>query len=365
MPRNSLLFSLFSAFALALAAPVTHAEQGAILKPVDAKVNSPREALRTQIFGAEAAQPGCKTVAADVDQDLSLFIKKVVDAVKRKDDKALQPLFHTHLNTSLTAINDTFGRMDLIYGKGQDVSVYRLFALNSVDGAPVGVACDGGQERAFALYGYPLQFGLWLQLQGPKELGRAFIHIVPADGHWTIGSFHLHQWTHGEKDAEAWANEGLKASGAGHKGSAFVFYDIAAKLLDAGNHLELPARNDLLKARDAQYTPDAWDKMLKAVLNAYKVSYTASMLVPDTGTAALLVRQTVDGEVSVEHIENTCAAMALTVAATNWAKDLSGIRCGFNLPRESPKDEGLLGSIYMTFEDAQKHTEKLAKAKKQ
>ena len=71
------------------------------------------EAVRTQIFGAEAAQPGCKTVTADVDQDLSLFIKKVVDAVKRKDDKALQPLFHTHLNTSLTAINDTFGRMDI------------------------------------------------------------------------------------------------------------------------------------------------------------------------------------------------------------------------------------------------------------
>lgn len=378
MPQNNALGAIIAkwlpvvalALRITLCGDTAWAENDAILGPVaNPAVNSPKESLRTQLFGADAGKAGCSTLLPDpkggfasVEPELNAFIASIVDAVARKDNKALQPLFHTRLNTSLAAIDDTFGRMDQTYGKKQNVSVFRLFALNSVDGAPLASKCDGGQETAYALYGYPLQFGLWLQLQGPKELGRVFIHIVPNDGRWNIGSFHLHQWTHAGKDWEAWAREALKSSGAGHKESAYAFYDVAAKLLDAGNHLELAARDDVVKARAALFTPDAWDAAVKAELKDYKVIYTATILVPDG--VGILIRQAVPGEVSVEHIQNTCAAMATTLAKTAWAKDLAGIRCGFNLPREAPKDEGLLGSIFTSFDDAQKLVEKLAKAKK-
>jgi hypothetical protein len=348
---------------LLLAAPAARAEHEDILKPVDPKTNSPREDLRTKIFGADAGKPGCKTVAPGVDKELEYFVNRIVTAVKAHDTKSLQPLFHEKLNTSLAAIDDTYGRMDLVYGRKQDVSIYKLFAINTVDGSPAGVDCDGGKEKVFGLYGYPLQFGLWLQIQGPKELGRAFLHIVPTT-RWNIGSYVTNQWTQGGKDSETWAADAKKLAAAGHKESAYVYYDFAIKLLMAGNHLELPVREDLIKARDALYTPDAFDKMLKDVLKDFKIAYTATMLVPDTGTAGLLVRQIVPGEISGEYVENTCADIALTLAKHAWSQDLSGVRCGFNLPREAPKDEGLQGGAYVTWEDAKKNVEKRAKAKK-
>ncbi len=365
MRRNKLLI-----LALLLLPAAARAEPDDVLRPVvNAQINSPREALRTQLFGEGAGHAGCKTLLPDpkggfasVDKELDFVIRTIVESLKTKNDKALQPLFHQRLNTSLVAINDTYGRMDLTDGKNQNISVYRLWALNTVDGSPVGVKCDANQEKAFGLYGYPLQFGLWIQAQGPKEVSRIFIHIVPADGRWNIGSFHLHQWTHGGMDWEAWSKEGLKASGAGHKESAFVFYDFAAKLLDAGNHLELPVREDALKARDAQTTPEKWDRTIRDLLKDWKVIYTASILVPEG--AGILVRQVVPGEVSVEHIQNTCAAMALKLAKSAWATDLAGIRCGFNLPREAPNDEGILGSIFTSYEDAKKVAEKAEKQKK-
>lgn len=336
-----------------VAAPAGGADSD--VEPVtDPSVNSPKEAVRKMLFDGALDKPACKPVKVDprggvgaIDKDLDQLIRDLIAAIKKRKETELQPLFHRRLNVPIPAITESFAKLDLLLGAPFDVSIYRLWTFNTVDGTPAGLPCADDGLTAYPQYGYPLQFGLWLQLLGKRELGRIYVSIVPADGRWNIGAFHTQQWTHASKDFLAWTEEGQADSRKGRKEAAYVKLDIAQKLLDGGGFLEMAAQPDIVKARDAMMTKEDWDQAVRKPLDGFDIIYTASLLVLDG--AGILARARVPGEISVMEIKESCKKMATNVRATPWGAALGGMRCSFNLKHEDGKREGVMGGIYLSF----------------
>ncbi len=331
-----------------------------VIQPVtDPKVNSPKEGLRIQLFKETAPKASCGAVQIDprgsvggMDQELDTFLKQVLDAIKKKDDKALQPLFHKRLNVGLGAIGETFAKLDSVYGPPFDVSIYRLWALNTVDGNPKGLTCDDDRLIVSPQYGYPLQFGAWLQIMGQKELGRIYLSIVPADGRWNIGAFHAQQWTHESKDFATWAEDGVQTERMGMKEAAYVKYDIAAKLLEGGGFLDIAMRTDIIKARDALMSQADWDKAVRTTLKDDDVVYTSTLLV--VGGAGILARIRVPKEISVEDMKTNCRKSAEALLKNQWATHVEGMRCSYILPSDDPKKDSNMGGLFLSFADVLK-----------
>jgi len=316
--------------------------------------NDPGEPLRRELFEGTLNTPSCRLIKTDPRGTIALAtpltatlqaqISSIIAAVRTKDDKALQPLFHSRLNVSLAALGETFGKLDFTYGAPYDVSIYRLWALNTIDGSPVAQSCPGDQVKVFPQYGYPLQFGLWLQVMGQKEIGRIFISLVPVQSKWVIGAFRTQQWTHAGKDYAEWADLAAKASHASFKQSAFIKYDLAAKLADGGTFVELAVQPDLLKARDAVMTPAQWSEEVKAAVKGYDVVYVATILV--VGGDGILLRLRSAKDLSLEEMTAQCKGIAKNLSNQPWTGQVTGIRCSFLLPGEDPKKDGAMGSLY-------------------
>jgi hypothetical protein len=330
-------------------------EQPLRVEAVDPAENSPKEKARLQLF-ADPKQRGCvpvrttsKDAGSAVDKDLDVFVREIVAAVNTRDDKRLQPLFHRRTNTGLYAIGETFARMANVVGLPLDVSVYKLWALNTVDGSPKAVNCEDEGVTVYPLYGYPLQFGLWLQVLGKTELGRIFISIVPADGKWNIGSYHFHQWTHAGKDPGSWVREAFQAKADGDIVGSHMRFDLAKKLLNAGKFLEIPAAADAESARDAVLTSGKFEETVRMGAKTDDIPFVATLLVVDG--IGIFYRIRVPGEISTEDIKKRCRVQAEAVKKATWAKGVTGIRCSFLMPKEAPEKEGALGGIYIALSE--------------
>lgn len=330
-------------------------EQPVRVEAVDPLENSPKEKARLELF-SDPKQPGCipvrttsKDAGSAIDKDLDVFVREIVAAIKTRDDKRLQPLFHRRTNTSLYAIGENFARMASVVGLPLDVSIYKLWALNTVDGTPKAVTCEDEGVTVYPLYGYPLQFGLWLQVQGKTELGRIFISIVPAEGRWNIGSYHFHQWTHAGKDPGDWVKEAFQAKTEGDLVGAHMRFDLANKLLHAGKFLEIPAAVDAVAARDAVMTNDKFQETVRMGAKTEDVPFVATLLVVDG--VGILYRMRMAGEISTEEIKKRCLTQAEAVKKSPWAKGVTGIRCSFLLPKEAAEKEGAMGGIYIALSE--------------
>jgi hypothetical protein len=342
-----------SIFRLAGASHSALAENDPMIRVVaDARENSPKEDLRLSLFKTPI-KVDCASVKAtprgqtDIDPTLNRFLADLLEALKKKNDKDLQPLFHPRLNVSLNTLSEILARMDNTYGAPLDTSVYRLWALNTIDGTPQVLKCIDDNVQVYAQYGYPLQFGVWLQIMGTKELGRIYLSLVPATGRWNIGGFHVQQWTHESKDAMAWMAEAEKDLSKGYTESAFAKIDVATKLADGGKLLEMTSYPDLVKKRDSIQSRQDWEKSIQSAIKPAKAIYTATLLV--NGGAGILVRQGIDAEISVENIKKDCHQIATRLASQPWSKGLVGVRCGYNFPKEDPKTDGALGGIFIPF----------------
>jgi len=337
--------------------------KGVVIKPVtDPLVNSPQEALRRKIFKDHPEKAACADLPVDphgglnhLDAGLESFLKQTLAAVRAKDDKALQPLFHKRLKVSLAAIQATFARLDSTYGAPLDVSVYKAWALNTVDGNPAGLAC-GDRLVVSPMYGYPLQFGVWLQVMGRHELGRIYLSLVPADGRWNLGAFHVQQWTHAGKDYAGWIDAAAQDEHKGDKVAAYAKYDLAQKLLDGGPVIVNAVQDDVIKMRDNVMKTAAWHQTMHALVKGMDVAYSSTLLVP--GGVGVLLRIKVPGELSLEHIKNDCHKIAADLLKQPWGSEMQGVRCSYVLPREDPKKEGILGGIYLAFADLGHATKK-------
>jgi len=354
--KKPILLLTMLPFILALSLPAFASEPSINLNPVDPLENSPKEKMRLAIFGAEASTPRCaliRTTSKDsvtkLDRDLDQFLKSLVAGIKSREEINMQPLFHPRMNTSLAAIGETHARMANVVGLPLEVSIYKLWALNPVDGNTKGLNCDDEGITSFPLYGYPLQFGLWIQVMGKAEIGRIYLSIVPAEGKWHIGSYHFHQWTHAEKDAGTWVREAISARDSGDLIGAYLRFDLARKLLNAGKFLEIPAAIDAEKARESVMTSEKFLETVRMGATKDDVPFIATLLVVDG--IGLLYRVRLTEEISTVDIKKRCREHAINVKKESWAKSITGVRCSYLMPKEAPEKEGALGGIYIAFSE--------------
>jgi hypothetical protein len=316
--------------------------------------NSPKEKLRLKLFptpskvSCNSIDTGPKT-GSKIDSELDGFIQLILTAIRENDAKKMLPLFHKRMNVKMMQIQTSFNRLNSVYRVPFDVSIYRLWALNTVDGTPNGLSCNQDELTVYPLYGYPLQFGLWLQIMGQLELGRIYISLVPANGRWNIGSFHSQQWTHDSRDFATWDEEGQKNQRMGYPLAAYVKYDIAAKLLNGGGFIDIPMQDHIIKRRDSAITKQKWQESIKSILKEWNIAYTATMLV--AGGGGVLARIRIDKEISLVDMKKDCNRLAKTLIKQPFHNYLEGVRCSYVLPRENPKKEGLLGGMFLSFSD--------------
>lgn len=313
------------------------------------------ETLRQQLFKDKISKPACTQVKIStrgqtgLAVNLDAFISDLMRAIRTKDAMVMQPLFHPRLNTSLFAVKEILAKIDATLGGPLDVSVYRLWALNTVDGSPKGLPCEGDEATVYPHYGYSLQFGIWLQIMGQKEIGRAFATIVPVGDKWYLGSFYAQQWTHASKDPVAWAQQAQKDLEKGIKESAYLEFDLAAKLLEMGKNIEQDLSHQVITARDQIMTKPDFLRSMAKTLSGESVVYAASMLVTDG--VGIMVRLRVPSEVALTDMQQRCRKLADQLAKESWTQGLSGLRCAFILPSEKPEFDGALGSLYLPFKN--------------
>jgi len=150
------------------------------------RINSPKEFLRKKIFAEQLFVPACngyrflhKDGSKSFDVDLDSFLRTIAKYLKEQNIRGLMPLFHPRTKVTRSALREVFASFKIIYKAPFDVSVFRVWALNTVDGSTKWLSCSDKEVSIYPLYGYPLQFSTWFQLMGQNELARINIAIVP------------------------------------------------------------------------------------------------------------------------------------------------------------------------------------------
>ena len=328
-----------------------------ILKPAPLEASSPREDLRKQVFEKKQLldKRACETLATDpaatipADQYLQETIRELIKSINNGDEKTLRDQFNARLKVKAGQVALSLASLKKIVGSKYAVTNFRVFALNSPDGSTGAIPCQDTGVLIHPLYGYPLSAGVWLQATGDNEVARIFLELVPAKKDWTIGAWHIQQWTHAGKDFSMWQDMALAFAQKGHKEAAFITSDLAAKLLDGGGFLEFPVMHDAETWRDKQMTTEAWTKSVRALFPQDEIVHLSTLFVK--GGAGVIMRFSVKAELSTSAIKDHCKAHLQKIVATDWGDAILGIRCGYNFLRENPRADGILGSIYVSKED--------------
>lgn len=307
------------------------------------------EDIRKKLF-KKLETPECQQIPASPTGIVSLdirfneFILKTVTALKQRNYDAFEPLFHPKLGFKRDYIAQIFAKIEGIYGPKFESSVYRLWALNTVDGSPITLDCMDPPIQLHALYGYNLQFVLWLQVMG-QELGRIYLPIVYAKGNWHLGGLHAHQWTHEGKNFLDWADIAHANNQKGEKLAAYFEYDLAKKLGFGDRFFNLKEMEKITSDSETNLSLESFESQIKSKLIKYPVEYASPLFV--RGGAGLLVRLRIPKEISLVEIKSRCQLIKEDIKKMPWTKNLAGIRCSFILPNEDSSKEGTLGGIFV------------------
>lgn len=328
-----------------------------ILKPAAFEASSPREDLRKQLFEKKQSldKRTCETLATDpaatitADSHLQDTVRELIKALNQGDEKTIRDAFNPRLKVKAGQVAASLMSLKKIVGAKYAVTNYRVFALNSPDGNTAAIPCDEAGIAVHPLYGYPLSAAVWLQATGDEEIAKIFIELVPSKKDWTIGAWHVQQWTHAGKDFGIWFESAQAYAQKGHKASAYITADIAAKLLDGGGFVEFPNRDAAEEWRDKQLTQEAWHKQVRSIFPQDEIVHLATLFV--RGGAGVLMRFGIKAELSANAIKDQCKTHLQKILTSEWGEAIQGMRCGYNFPRENPKAEGVLGSIYIARDD--------------
>ncbi len=327
-----------------------------ILKPAPIEASNPREDLRKQIFkdprlGTRSCEVLATDPAASIKADASLqdAVHNLIKALNNKNEKDLRDLFNPRLKVKAAQALASLMSLKNIVGTKFTVTNYRVAALNSPDGSTTPIECEDTGVLMHPLYGYPLTVGVWLQASGDNEIARVFAEFVPSKKDWTIGAWHIQQWTHAGKDFAMWYESAQAFAQKNQKASAYIAADLAAKLLDGGGFLVFPVKQEAEAWRDKQMTPEQWIKTVKASFPEEDIVHVATLFI--RGGAGVLIRFGIKAELSTAAIKEHCQARLQKALSAEWAEGIQGIRCGYNFPRENPTGEGVLGSILILKEE--------------
>ena len=168
---------------------------------------------------------------AYIDDGLNTLIENLVEGINNKDHFALKKLFHPRLAISTGAVKQVMIKIEGNLSADIEASPENLWALYNKEGTATFIDCPNDQIKISPLYGYDLQFGLWISILGPRNIGKVYVDIVPSNGHFYIGAFHFQMWTHNGKDFMGWVKEADTDYKSKKYMAAFIKYDIAKKLI--------------------------------------------------------------------------------------------------------------------------------------
>jgi len=338
--------------------PVVKTVLKTVLK-TDLKSVPKDEQLRLKLFKDSLNTRRCLTLpksltngSRSIDPELNQFLNDFKTGIEKLDATKLLPLFHPRTVTNLAPVNDLLFSMKLKLGAPFEVSTFRLWAVNTVDGTPTPVVCGGldhTELQFWPQFGYNLEFAIWIQVLGKQELGRIFATIVNKDDKWYIGALHYHQWTHGGKDYEHWFLSGKKDLEKKHDHSAFVKFDIATKLVDGKKQFLLGIHNQLKSYQKQILVRSKWESDIKSILNEWKVLYLNTILGPNG--AGIIIRIEIPGEISANDLTRDCHKMGKTLKNQAWFSNLDGFKCSYVMKGENPGKEGKLGGIYLPLNE--------------
>jgi hypothetical protein len=173
---------------------------------------------------------------------LKTTVADLIKQIQSGDFVGLHQRFHPRLKLSAREIRRLLDRVKSDYGDSFDLSIYRVWALSTRDGEATPLECPEDELSFGPHYGYDLQFAVWLQVTGPQQVGRILLTLVPFQG-WSIGVWHAQQWTYLNLDADRWIASGIEAKAKKQAWQAYVYLDIATKLLDGAGYLFLQKHN--------------------------------------------------------------------------------------------------------------------------
>jgi hypothetical protein len=315
--------------------------------------------LRAKIFGESINKPSCQIVdrgpkvnLGKLDAKLGEFGNQVLSSLVGKDEDKIGRFFHERLRAGKDFGKRIFSVLKVTYDEPWQFSIYRVFALNTVDGDKQQFNCDEGLHVT-SLYGYNLQMGFWVQVMGENELGRIFFIAVPKGDTWKIGGFHVQQWTYQGKDFQQWFLAGTAALDAKQTLQAYMGFDIAQKMLFGGDFLDYEAKPELLKARDIAMPKDELKLKMQALFPKRDMVYVGTVM-PKDGPG-WLIRERLDKEIPLEQLTSRCLSIGKTLISNKWlVEGNGGVNCNFLLPREDPEAQGKLGGFYFSLADIAK-----------
>lgn len=287
-----------------------------------------------------------------VDLKLDQFLEAILSNLRHEEHQKFREMFHPRAKAPHDIGEKIFANIKNTYEKPWQFSVFRLWALYDAEASKEHIPCPGDEGVTLTTrYGYPLQFGLWLQVMGQNELGRIFVAVVPdRTGAWKIGGWHFQQWTHQGKDSSQLVQEALAAENNKDIITAYVKLDVAQKMLFGGEFLTYPVKEEILKHRASLLKSEDWLERVKNVSKNPEVVYAGTALGKDG--IGYLLRQRVPGELTVEDLRKKCDYLASNLREAKWIHEQTGgLKCEFLMPGETLEREGKLGGFYLTRQD--------------
>ena len=317
------------------------------------------------------------TAFAEVEPAVNQLIKDILAAISKEDTQALHALLHPRLQRRGVDLGAFFNRLRFIYNAPWTVNVTRLWELRPAQAVDE-LHCEADTLYLKPMYGYELQYFLWLSVVGKKDLGRVIVPLVkrnkqeakglsgvkqskqeakglstaqrskketrPAHkAQWVIGALHTRQWTHLGLDFNDWLGKAMQAQQQPMQ--AWALFDITQKLLQDSPFMRFPQREALYKAQQQIMPTTQWQEKIKNIAKQHEVLFVNSILTPNG--IGILLRLHIAKALSGRDINRTCRDLLAVFKQQQWFKGFSGIKCSFVIKGEPTDREGVLGGIYV------------------
>jgi hypothetical protein len=324
------------------------------LKPVPIEHSHSKEALRQTLFASTIKQRQCLLLSRDpqgkLTQEIQIqtFVNNLMAALRSSDDKSLRRLFAPRLKVKEGQVLTSLSTLKSIVGGSPQVTNFRVFALNSPDGATTGIECPETGFHLNTLYGYPLTVAVILQVVGEQDVARVFALAVPVKENWSIGAWHIQEWSHAGRDFAMWYETGLSETRKSNPISAYAAFDLAEKLVQGGGFVLYGVQEDIKKSKKQIGDLTAFEAALRTEFKSEKIEYVSPLFARNGG--GLLLRIRLEKERSTQDLKKHCEGMVNFAATRNWfstSASLTGIRCSYLMPNEDSKHEGALGSMWI------------------
>ena len=293
-------------------------------------------------------QSGLTTFAA-VAPAVNKLITAIVTAIRAENVKALHTLLHPRLQRRDIDLGAFFTRLRFIYRAPWTLNVTRLWELRPAQSVAE-LHCAADTLYLKPLYGYELQYFLWLSVVGKKELGRVIMPLVNNKNKWVIGALHTRQWTHLGLDFNDWLEKAMRAQS--EPLYAWALFDITQKLLQDSPFMRFPQRHALHRAQQAVLPSAKWHTKIKKTAAPHRVIFSNSILTP--AGIGILLRLQLAQELSGKDLNRTCQTLLTSFKKQPWFKNFHGIKCSFVVKGEPTDREGVLGGIYLPRQEASK-----------